>query len=197
MLHHICSTLELGTLPGPVSVLPDYADVVLDDAPMPAWASRAFNKIRKSMSRDEIAKRWAYLQADVIPKWKFYAMPHSILCDMGSNRPKRAYWPNPGPDAEVIEYGINILSQAQAGTLPRVWASHARIDGYIFDPKEEAREAKEKQTREQEKEVQQTMASRATGADVQTGMNASKSNKARSPVPSVTDSAEGKYLLAY
>ena len=143
ILHHICSVLELGTSEGPISVLPNYADVSLNASNMPSWASHAFNMIRRPMSKEVIKRRWTYLQASWIPTLKFYAMPHSLLSSMGDERPLRPYWPNPGEnELDVIQRGITILTQGQAGTLPRIWASYAKVDGYNFSPKEDVKEAK-------------------------------------------------------
>ena len=145
LLHHICSVLELGTAEGPVSILPNYAEVDLDANSMPNWASRAFNKIRKSMSKEEVAKRWNELCTSIIPHWNFYTMPHSILASLCDRRPTRPFWPCPGPDEEdVIQRGIIILARGRDGTLPRVWASGAKVDGYNFSPREDARETKAK-----------------------------------------------------
>ena len=145
LLHHICSVLELGTLEGCISVLPNYADVTLKNSNMPSWATLAYNRIRKSMSREEIGRRWAYLQKSVIPTWHFYAMPHSYLSSLGDERPSRPYWPTPGErEQDVLNRCITILTQGKSGTLPRSWVSRAKVDGYDFSPKEDAREAKVK-----------------------------------------------------
>ena len=101
------------------------------------------------MSKEDIDKRWTHLQISVIPTWKFYAMPHSLLSSMGDDRPQRPYWPSPGEqEQDVIERCITILTQGKAGTLPRVWASRAKVDGYDFSPREEAKEAKVRQKKE-------------------------------------------------
>ena len=149
LLHHICSVIELGKPEGCVSVLPNYADVSLNEAKMPRWASRASSTIRKTMSKEDIDKRWTHLQISVIPTWKFYAMPHSLLSSMGDNRTRRPYWPRPGEEEQdVIQRGITILRQGKAGTLPRVWAC-AKVDGYEFFPREEAKKAKIKMKEEE------------------------------------------------
>ena len=154
LLHHICSILELEEPSGPISVLPNYAEVDLDVRNMPIWASRAVTQIRTSMSKEAIAKRWTELQSLVIPSWTFYTMPHSLLSSLGDARPERAYWPRPGEnEVDVILRGINILARGRNGALHRSWASSAKIDGYSFSPKEDAKEAKiKKETKPKKKE---------------------------------------------
>ena len=106
------------------------------------WVHRACGLLRISMNKDLVKKRWAHLQTSVIPTWTFYAMPHSLLLSMGDNRTRRPYWPRPGEEEQdVIQRGITILRQGKAGTLPRVWAC-AKVDGYEFFPREEAKKAK-------------------------------------------------------
>ena len=154
LLHHICSVLELETADGPTSVLPNYADVDLSTSNMPDWASRAVGKIRTPMSKEGIAKRWTELQSTIMPSWTFYTMPHSLLASLGDARPIRPYWPRPGvSEVDVILRGTSILGRGRTGALPRVWATHAKIDGWAFSPREDAKEAKtKKETKPKKKE---------------------------------------------
>ena len=185
LMHHISSILDLGTIEGPRAILPNYADVIIDSKNIPPWAMNACSRIRQRGKLPEINKRWAELQQDIIPTWKFYAMPHSLLASMGDRRPKRPYWPNPGEEQDVIKRGIAILNQARGGTLPRIWASHAKVDGYDYSAKEDAREAKGK-----EKDSKRMSVERKN--DPTRIASTSKSKKrTRSPVPSVTDPDEG------
>ena len=145
LLHHICAILELGTSEGCLSILPNYADLELEAEKMPEWAVNAYTKIRKVMSKVGVKKRWAELQQSVAPTWKFYAMPHSLLSSLRKKRPTRPYWPCPGErEQDVIERGITILTQGRNGTLPRIWASRAEVDGYKFSSKQAAQEARMK-----------------------------------------------------
>ena len=145
LIHHICSVLDLDTVQGPISVLPDYANVELSDDNMPSWAVRAFHKIRKRMGEKVRDSRWVELQASIIPTWTFYAMPHSLLASLGEARPVRSFWPRPGSDHDdVIQRGISILARGRDGTLPRLWASQAKVDGYNYLPKEDVNETKVK-----------------------------------------------------
>ena len=154
LLHHICSVLELEEPNGPISVLPNYAEVNLEVQNMPIWASRAVTTIRTPMSKEAIAKRWTELQTSIIPSWTFYTMPHSLLSSLGDARPERCYWPRPGDsEVDVILRGINILARGRSGALRRSWASRAKLDGYSFSPKEDAKEAKiKKETKPKKKE---------------------------------------------
>ena len=158
LLHHICSIIELGTPDGCISILPSYDRVSLPDAKtMPRWAHNAYRDLCTSMNKEAVKKRWAHLQTSVIPTWTFYTMPHSLLSSMGDNRTRRPYWPRPGEEEQdVIQRGITILTQGKAGTLPRVWASRAKVDGYEFSPREEAKKAKvrmkEEMSKQKEKE---------------------------------------------
>ena len=182
LMQHICSVLDLATIDGPRAVLPNYADVIMEGKNIPRWVISACNRIRQRGTLKDINKRWAELQRDIIPTWKFYAMPHSLLTSMGDRRPKRPYWPNPGEEQDVIQRGIAILEKARSGSLPRIWASHAKVDGYDFSAKEDAREAKEKDSKRVIVEKHKEHARIASS---------SKLKKARSPVPSVTDPDEG------
>ena len=143
LLHHICSVLELGTLDGCTSVLPDYAEVDLEKSKMPEWAVQAFNTIRKSLSKEQVAERWKEIQQSVAPTWTFYSMPHSLLSSLRKQRPTRPYWPTPGErEQDVIARGVAILRQGRDGTLPRTWASRALVDGYKFSSRQAAKEAR-------------------------------------------------------
>ena len=98
--------------------------------------------------------RPTWIITSVIPSWTFYTMPHSLLSSLGDARPERPYWPRPGEnEVDVILRGINILARGRNGALHRSWASSAKIDGYSFSPKEDAKEAKiKKETKPKKKE---------------------------------------------
>lgn len=190
LLHHICSVIELETTTGPISVLPNYANVDMDVSKIPAWVHRAVNKIRTPMSKDAIGKRWNELQSSAIPSWTFYTMPHSVLASMGDTRPTRPYWPRPGEDEDqVIQHGIAILARGRNGSLPRVWARHAKIDGYHFSPKEDAKETKAKKEIKPKKKDGNRLASETPIAE----QNTAGQGRAANAVPSATQ--EGKYRL--
>lgn len=144
-MHHICSILDLGTIGGSTATLPNYADVVIESHNIPPWALKACRSLRQPSNLSDIKKRWDELQNKIIPTWNFYAMPHSLLASMGTKRPNRPYWPNPGEEQHVIKRAIMILNQGRNGTLPRIWARQADVDGYDFSPREAAREAKRKE----------------------------------------------------
>ena len=110
---------------------------------------------------------------------------------MGEGRPTRSYWPRPGVDEEsVIQRGISILTRGRNGDLPRAWASHAKVDGYNFSPKEDAKEAKgkKKDTKSKKKECKVGSHSQLEHNDPETG----------SPDPTIPpERVEGKYRLVH
>ena len=186
-MHHICSILELGSIEGPRSILPNYADVIIESKDIPSWAINICSRMLQRRTFADNKRRWEELQANIIPTWSFYAMPHSLLASMRDGRPERPYWPNPGKERDVIKRAIAILNQAKSGTLPRTWASHAKVDGYVFSPREDAREAKAKN-----KESKQKNAKKHQEPSRAVDVNKTKNRKASSSIPSLAKPDKGR-----
>lgn len=193
-MHHIQGVLELGTLQGSTGVLPDYGLTNIDTAKVPDWVYVVVGSLRKEMKGEEVGKRWDYLRSNVVPNWRFYAMPHAALANLGSNRPTRPYWPNPGDNKAVIEKSLQILRSGKDGTLPRLFAVNVE-DGYQYSrrrnahrqpqPKDKGKQAVTKDKSGEE----QTSKNDAGPAQKRKGAKGKKN--ARSPVPSQTDADEG------
>ena len=133
---------------------------------------------------------------DVIPKWRFYAMPHSVLLKLGTKRPVRPYWPDTGDNNVTVEKAIHILEQGRNGTLPRLFAINAP-DGYDYHhkilraPKQPRSKDKKKQPAGQEAVVEKNAAVEETSKKPKTRASKGK-KKERTPVPSHTDPDEGE-----
>lgn len=188
LMHHVQGILELGSIPGAIGVVPDYGLTNIETANVPEWVIRIVASLRKGMNTDDVGKRWDFLRANIVPKWRFYAMPHALLANLGSNRPKRPYWPNPGENKDVLQKVLRILEEGKDGTLPRLFAVNVE-DGYEFSRRKKAvnpSKSKDKGKQPAAKEKVKDDAAPTTKRKVGRG----KKN-ARSPVPSQTDPEEG------
>ena len=130
-MQHIHGILELGTMQGSTGLLPDYGPTDITTASIPRWALAAAGNIRKEMQGKDVSNRWDHLLTHVIPRWRFYAMPHSVLLSLGPSRPTRPYWPNTGDNKSAIQNVLRILQEGRNGTLPRLFAVNVE-DGYDY-----------------------------------------------------------------
>ena len=196
-MHHIQSIIELGTEEGPIATIPDYGltDIVVSSN-VPEWVYAAAATFRTTMSVAEVDSRWKVLVKDVIPTWRFYAMPHSVLLKPGMKRPVRPYWPDTGDNKVTIERAIEILEAGRNGTLPRLFAINAQ-DGYEYHrrilraPKQPKSKDKKKQSAGKEAVVEKNAAVEETSKKPKTRASKGK-KKERTPVPSHTDPDEGE-----
>ena len=203
-MQHIQGILELGTMQGSTGLLPDYGPTNIATASVPVWALAAAGNIRKEMQGKDVSDRWDHLLAHVIPHWRFYAMPHSVLLALGPSRPTRPYWPNTGDNRSAITNVLRILQEGRNGTLPRLFAVNVE-DGYDYHV---ARKRGQKQPKGADKKnrkkgkdqpsgpqgaKQSPQGAKQNPAETgnQTRSKGKKKGKAMSPVPSHTDADEG------
>ena len=199
-MQHIQATLDLGTMQGSVGVIPDYGPTNISTASVPSWVLAAPGNIRTDMPAPDLAARWAHLRAHVIPKWRFYAMPHSVLLSLGNSRPTRPYWPNPGDNKSVIQNVLRILQEGRNGTLARLYAVNVE-DGYDYHvrrkratkPPKGPGTTKRGKGKDRVEEPQATKQEHVETRN-QKGSKGKKKGKARSPVPSQTGTDEGQVL---
>ena len=198
MIQHIQGILELGTMQGSIGLLPDYGSTNVTKASIPRWALSAAGNVRKRMDEKDVSIRWDYLLQHVIPHWRFYAMPHSVLLSLGSSRPTRPYWPNPGDNKSAIQNVLRILQDGRSGTLPRLFAVNVE-DGYDYHLriKRAPKQPKSPDKKQRGKGKDQVGDPDVTKRDPkekrsQQGSKGKKKGKARSPVPSHTDPDEGR-----
>ena len=198
VMQHIQGILELGTMQGSIGILPDYGPTNITAATIPRWALAAAGNIRKEMQGKEVSDRWDHLVAHVIPHWRFYAMPHSVLVSLGPSRPRRPYWPDTGDNKVTIQHVLRILQEGRNGTLARLFAVNVE-DGYNYHatirrgPKQPKRPDTKKRGKGQD-QVKDSDATKQKPAPTTTGRGSKgkKNTKARSPVPSQTDPDEGQ-----
>ena len=199
-MQHIQGILELGTMQGSTGILPDYGQTNISKASVPRWALAAAGNIRKKMQGKDVAARWDYLLANVIPQWRFYAMPHSVLLSLGSSRPTRPYWPDTGDNKSALQNVLRILQEGRNGTLARLFAVNVE-DGYAYRlrPKRTPKQPKLPDKKQRGKGKDQVGEPKVTTQDStekrnQRGSKGKKKGKARSPVPSHTDPDEGELV---
>lgn len=195
-MHHIQSIIELGTDEGAIGTVPNYGTTNILLANIPDWVPAATLTFRRQMSVADIEKRWKTLQKDVIPKWKFYAMPHSVLSKLGTNRPVRPYWPDTGDNKETIAKALQILEAGRNGTLPRMFAVNVQ-DGYDYRrrvekaPKSSNSKEKKKQAAGKEPAAEKQAVVEQIAKKPKTRAPKGR-KKDRTPVPSQTDPDEGE-----
>ena len=197
-MQHVQGILELGTMQGSTGVLADYGPTNITKASIPRWALAAAGNIRQRKQGKEVAQRWEHLVKHVIPQWRFYAMPHSVLLSLGSSRPTRPYWPDTGDNKSTIQNVLRILQEGHNGTLPRLFAVNVE-DGYNSRIKRArkaphpANKKKRGKGKDPVKEPEVTKQDPTKKRD-QRGSKGKKKGKARSPVPSQTDPDEGQLV---
>lgn len=82
------------------------------------------------MAANEIKREWDRILAN--PPKNYYGMPHAKLLVLGLNRRMRSKWPIVGDGTEVKERIYNLRKNAEAGSLPRLWAVGYE-DGWVVD----------------------------------------------------------------
>ena len=202
VMHHVNAILELGTMKGSIGVVPDYGRTDIEIADIPAWALAAAGTIRQEMHARDVSDRWDYMVVNIVPRWPFYAMPHSVLVKLGASRPVRPFWPDIGDNTEAVRTAVRILNDGRNGTLPRLFAVNVQ-DGYDYQPTTKklpapkqlpAPKPKEKKKQATTKEGEENKkGNREDNTQVTSRRGPQRKNKGRSPVPSQTDADEGQH----
>ena len=199
-MQHIQGILELGTMQGSTGVLPDYGPTNISAATVPRWVLSAAGIVRKEIQGKDVGARWDHLLTHVIPKWRFYAMPHSALLALGPSRPTRPYWPDTGDNKSAIEKVLRIIQEGRNGTLARLYAVNVE-DGYDYhiSRKRALKQPKRPDTTKRGKGkdlIEEPQATKPEHVETRNpkGSKGKKKGAARSPVPSQTGTDEGQLL---